>query len=155
MNYEKEIEILLKKLPHKLQVKYALYCAESVFHLVKDEDKPVVRKSLDTAALWLVDKASADEVYAASSAISPAYAASVAISAVYAATAATAATAASYAAASASAISAAYAARAAVSASTKDKNNASKHYYKELIRMIKDLTELDKLIYDLTDKEFL
>ena len=141
MNYAKEIEILLNKLPHKLQVEYALYCAESVFHLVKDEDKPGVRKSLDTAALWLVDKASADEVYASaySSAISAASYASYAAASAYAASAT----------AYSSAISAAYAARAAISAyssaSTKDKNNASKHYYEELVRMIKDLT----------DKEFL
>ena len=155
-NYGKEIEILLKKLPYKLQVKYALYCAESVFHLVKDEDKPGVRKSLDTTALWLVDKASTDEVYASalsqtvtasaySSAISAAYAADAAVSAYSSASAASSA---SY------AYSYAYLS-AYCSASTKDKNNASKHYYKELIRMIKDLTELDKLIYDLTDKEFL
>lgn len=117
MNYEKEIEILLKKLPHKLQVKYALSCAESVFHLVKDEDKPIVRKSLDTTALWLVDKASADKVCAS---------------------------AATYAAAARAAVSAVYFA-------AKVKDNASKHYYEELVLMINDLTELDKLIYDIND----
>ena len=141
MNYEKEIKRLLEGLPHKLQVKYALSCAESVFHLIKDEDKPVVRKSLDTAALWLVDKASADEVYAASSAISPAYAAaaataySAAYSAVYAADAAY--------------YAAYYAADLAVDAAAKAKDKDLKHYYEELVRMIKDLTELDKLIYDI------
>ena len=136
-NYGKEIEILLKKLPHKLQVKYALSCAESVFHLVKDEYKPGVRKSLDTTALWLVDKVSADEVYAAyivsASAAYTAY--SSAISAAYAADAAY------YAATSAAYL--------AVDAAAKAKDKDLKHYYEELVRMIKDLTDLDKLIYDI------
>ena len=134
MNYGKEIEILLKKLPHKLQVKFALSCAESVFHLVKDEDKPGVRKSLDTTALWLVDKASADEVYAYAAYI---VSASAAYSAVYAADAAY------YAATSAAYL--------AVDAAAKAKDKDLKHYYEELVRMIKDLTELDKLIYDIND----
>ena len=140
-NYGKEIKILLNKLPHKLQVKYALYCAESVFHLVKDEDKPGVRKSLDTTALWLVDKASADEVYASANYTACAYyaaayaTASAAAATVYAASATSAYF---YAATSASAASAA-----------KAKGKDLKHYYEELVRMIKDLTDLDKLIYDI------
>jgi hypothetical protein len=151
MNYEKEIERLLYKLPHRLQVTYALDCAESVFHLVEDKDKEVVRKALDTTALWLIDKASSDEVYAAHSAYSTASAADAAYYAVYAASNADAA----YYAAYYAAVYAYYAACSASAATAASSRKGIKHYYEELLGMIKRLTELDKLIYDLNDKELL
>jgi len=105
----------LSKLPHILQVYFALFCAKQVAHLVKPEHKVVCDKALETVELWFNGKATAEECKTAANAYvayATAYAAAYAYYAAYAAAnAADAAYAAAYAADAADA--AAYAADAA------------------------------------------
>lgn len=55
MNIEKlDLRELLRPLPHKLQVKFALDCVNDVKHLITD---PESLKALKVTALWLEDKA--------------------------------------------------------------------------------------------------
>jgi hypothetical protein len=61
MTPDQEIKNLLPKLPHKLQVCFALYCAKDVSSLVKDEHKEIVKACIDTVELWLRGKATAEE----------------------------------------------------------------------------------------------
>ena len=58
----------LSKLPHTLQVYFALFCAKQVSHLVKPEHKVACDKALETAELWLDGKATAKECKTAANA---------------------------------------------------------------------------------------
>ena len=151
-----EIRSLLPKLPHKMQVSFALYCAKDVYPLVREEDRTVVKDCLDIVELWLKGKATAKEckavadttyniaytVYTARAVINAANAANV----VYAANAA--ANAAAYAAYySAYAYAAAHSASNAVSTANYDK--AMEKYLKHLNEMIKDLTSIEKILFNM------
>ena len=137
----------LSKLPHTLQVYFALICAKQVAHLVKPEHKVACDKALETAELWLDGKATAEECKTAANAAYAAYAAAYAAAAnaaadaaayaAYAAAYAAAATADAAYAANAAANAAAYAAYAAY-AYTADTDKqaiieAQWVYYKELL----------------------
>ena len=138
-----EIKSLLPKLPHKMQVSFALYCAKDVFHLVRDKDRTVVKDCLDTVELWLKSKATAEECNATADA-------TFALGDTYAAVdAANAARAASYSAYFA-ADTAAYTACAATDAtSTANYDKAIKKYLNHLNKMIKDLTPIEKVLFDI------
>jgi hypothetical protein len=69
MTPQEEIANLLLILPHKLKVRFALYCARDVFHLVEDKNKEVAKACIDTVALWLKGKATAEECRAATHSI--------------------------------------------------------------------------------------
>ncbi len=74
-------EQILNLLPHKMQVRFALKCANDVRHILKDERST---KALDIIALWLEDKATTEEVrvaYTAANAASYADAAAAAAAA--------------------------------------------------------------------------
>ena len=58
----------LEKLPHELQVTFAIFCAKQVIHLVKDEDKKVCVKAIETAEAYLEGKASKEDCKAAANA---------------------------------------------------------------------------------------
>jgi hypothetical protein len=120
----------LKKLCHHSQIYFAIFCAEQVFHLVKQEHQPVCRHAIDIAKLFIEGRATKEECRAA------AYAAYAAADA--AANAACAAGYAAYVAAANVAANAAYAATAAADAAAalKDKQAiiaAQWVYYKELL----------------------
>ena len=151
-----EIKSLLPKLPHKMQVSFALYCAKDVFHLVKEEDRATVKACIDTVELWLKGKATVKEceaaAYAAANAINNvAYNASAAYysayySAYYTAYAAADAT---YAAAHI-AHYAAYAANAKAGGNgTTFYNKAMEKYLNHLNEMIKDLTSIERILFNI------
>jgi hypothetical protein len=111
---KKEVEVItsdyLNKLPHKLQVYFAVFCAKQVTHLLSDKNRDVSLKAIAIAELWLEGKATSEEcrkaavasyagyaAYAAAAGYAAAYAADAA-GAGYAAEAADAAAAAGYAA---------------------------------------------------------
>ena len=119
-------ESILELLPNKTNVRFALFCAHQVKHLVKKEYQEVCLKAIEVAELFLEDRATKEEcgkaadaaisaadaaAYAADAAAS--YAASYAAYAAKAAAYAANASAASASAASASAYAAAYAYTAA------------------------------------------
>jgi hypothetical protein len=134
MNYEKEIENLLTPLPHKLQVRFALDCALDVKHLMAPESI----QALDAVEKWLKGEVTQAEIEAvAATASHAAYAA--AQSASYAA----------YAAAYAAAPAAYHASLAAsYAAAGKNKDKKIKEYYENLRSMILNMSELEKLVYD-------
>jgi hypothetical protein len=146
---KKDIEKLLSPLPKQLQVEFALYCAKDVFHFIKNKDQAdTANLCIELTTRWLKGENVIENelLYAASYAsASAAYADSAAsyaaASAAYAhaASAAYAAHAASYAAASAS------------SAAFYAKNEQQKlyEYYKYLLNMINNLSELERVIYDI------
>src|SRR5574343_881466 len=60
----------LSKLPHKLQVLFAIFCAEQVFHLALEEYKSLCREALDTAKSWVFgDGATIEECKKAADAV--------------------------------------------------------------------------------------
>ena len=148
-----EIKSLLPKLPHKLQVSFALYCAKDVYPLVREEDRAVVKACINTVELWLKDKATAKECVTASYAIythitHAANASSYAARSAYAA----------YTASTADAIYYAdYAANAAANAAnvkaggngTTFYNKAMEKYLNHLNEMIKDLTPIEKVLFNI------
>jgi hypothetical protein len=123
----------LEKLCHHSQIYFAIFCAEQVFHIIKQEHQPVCRQAIDIAKLFLEGKATKEECRVAADAAAAAYATYTAATANYAAYAA-------YAAANAADAAtyvnyAAYAAYAAAYAA-KDKQviiEAQWVYYKELL----------------------
>ena len=155
MTTREEIETILKNLPHKLQVTFAVYCANDAKHLMPKEG---------IAALELTDKwlktphlvSEKELVAAANAASAAAYAAHAAASAAahaanvpyaaYAAHAAANAANAAYAAhvAAHAAINAAYAA-----AYANKREEKLKEYKEHLVAMINGLTELEKVIWNL------
>ena len=147
-------------LPNKFLVKFALYCANDVRHLLKD---PESIKALEVTELWLEGKATIEEVtdaadnavYAKAAANAAAYTASYATAdaANAAAYAINAAAYAAYAAANAtnaSSIAAAYAANAAYAAAyaaARTPPTATyKKYQDKLLEMINDLSELERIM---------
>ncbi len=157
---------LLNKLPHQIQVSFALYCCNDIKELIIDERSI---KALIIVEKWLNNPASVSsqelqDAYAASASASAATAAATAAASAYAAyaAAATAASAAYAATAYASAATAyasaatatayaayaaAYAAYAAAYSAKKDKKLLQ--YYNHLITMIQNLTDLQKLIFNI------
>ena len=65
----------LSKLPHKLQVVFAIFCAKQVAHLIEEKDKEVCLRAIDIAIAFTEDKATKEDCTAYASA---AYAAAVA-----------------------------------------------------------------------------
>jgi hypothetical protein len=149
MNYEKEIEKLLTPLPHKLQVRFALDCALDVKHLMG----PEAIQALDVVGKWLKGEATQAEV--ADAAARANYAARAASHADYAANAAYAVYNAAYHAAQSASYAAnaaayaSYAANALAAAENRDKK--IKEYYENLRSMILNMSELERLIYGLTE----
>jgi hypothetical protein len=148
MNHLKEIQELLKPLPHKLKVRFALDCALDVKHLMT----PEAIQALDVVGKWLKGEVAQAEVEAAAAyAYNAAYAASSAshaaqsanYAAYYSAYATTTAARSDYAATRA-AYNAAY--HAASAGNNKDKK--IKEYYENLKGMILNMSELEKLVYE-------
>ena len=144
-------ESILKLLPHKTNVRFALFCANQVKHLVKKEYQEVCLKAIEVAELFLEDRATKEECGKAAVAANAAayastsYAASdaSAYAAYAAAYAANAAYAASYAyAAYASASYAAYAVDAAFYNNQETIKQEQMDYLRDLI--IAELPEEDK-----------
>ncbi len=153
MTYIKKIECILKIVPHKTRVLFAIYCAESVVQNLDKETKAPALAAIESAKAW-VKSPTEENASAASAAASAAYhvasnAAYAASNAAYAAHAAYyaayAASAAAHAASAASyAASATYAANAASHAAKEDK---FKEQYQYLLS-ISDLTKLEKILYE-------
>jgi hypothetical protein len=145
MNYEKEIEELLKSLPHKLQVRFALDCALDVKHLMAPESIQV----LDAVEKWLKGEATQAEIEAVVATASHAdYRA-----AYYSARAAAANAAyAVYNAAYHAAQSASYAAYNAALGAGNNKDKKSKEYYEKAKAIVSNLSELEKLVYNVEAK---
>ena len=153
----KQIKSLLPKLPYKLQVSFALYCAKDVFHLVRDKDKDRVKTCIDTVELWLKGKATAKECQAAADAsYASAYAADHAIhytahsaanAIYYTANAINTAYTASYAAYAA--YYSAYAAAKVAANTIIDSDKAAEKYLAHLNKMIKDLTPIEKVLFNM------
>lgn len=55
----------LEKLPHKMQVVFALFCAKQVEHLVSEQDKEAFDRCIDVVERWLEGRASKKECNAA------------------------------------------------------------------------------------------
>lgn len=53
---ERQLELLLKQIPHHYQVAYALYCAKSVQHLLAKNEIYLADKAISLVELWLKDK---------------------------------------------------------------------------------------------------
>jgi hypothetical protein len=153
MNYLNEIQELLKPLPHRLQVRFALDCALDVKHLMT----PEAIQALDVAEKWLKGEATQYEVEAATTAARAAYYAA----AYHAARADYAARAAYHAAATAAradyraayysaraAYGASYAAAYAAANAGNNKDKKIKEYYENLKGMILNMSELEKLVYN-------
>jgi hypothetical protein len=114
----------LQKLCHFSQIYFAIFCAEQVFHIIKQEHQPTCRQAIDIAKLFIEGKATKEECKVAADA---AYATANAAYAAYAAVDA-AANAATYVAEAAT--------YAAYYAALKDKHSIIKAqwvYYKELL----------------------
>ena len=160
MNYEEEIERLLRPLPQKFVVRYALAVAWDVYHLARDEDKAVIKACLDMVEAWLKGKATAKEVAVARdkawavsyTTVSTSYASSAAF---YAASAASTASHASCAApftASYATYVASHAAShasfyAASHATSQSYEEGMKKYHSLLLEMIRDLSETEKILW--------
>ena len=139
---------ILKLLPHKTSVMFALFCAHQVKHLIPKEHQEVCLKAIEVAELFLEGNSTKEEcVKAADAAISAAYDADAAYAA-YAADAAYASAYAAYAAYDAAAYAsyaAAYAANAANAAFYNNQETIKQeqmNYLRDLI--IVELPEEDK-----------
>ncbi len=141
-DYLNEIEELLKNTPHVYQVIFAIYCAESVVQNLDKETKAPALAAIESAKAW-VKSPTEENASAASAAASAAY--HVASNAAYAASNAAYAAHAAYAAYHA-ASNAAYAASNAAYAA---KNKKSKELYEMLLKIINDMTRLEKILYEL------
>ena len=127
----------LEKLSHNFQVRFALFCAKQVIHLVNFKDKAVCENAILTTEKWLEGKATAEECRIAASA---------ATSATWAADATDAAADAA-ADAARSAMNATWTADAAADAvdASKNKQQAIKEqwdYYLELLNFDKNFEEI-------------
>jgi hypothetical protein len=151
MTIQQEIENLLKPLPHRMKIIFAVYCCNDVKKLIPEKALP----ALELTEKWLIDPNSVSSLELQDAANAAAYAAYAA--AYYSANAANAASAAYraayyasyYAANAASAASTAYRfanAAAAYAAGRKNKLNEYKNY---LISMINDLSELERVLWGL------
>ena len=155
----KELEHLLKELPSKLQVEFALYCAKDVQHLAREKDKAIIGNAIRVTELWLIGKATTDECLAASSAAShAAYVSYIGYATLYASEAYEAAFDAAYAAAYAASLNAVHAASyasyaAAYAASAASCASYSVAYDKKLLKylnylkeMIQSMPEVERLL---------
>ena len=136
-----EIKSLLLKLPHKLQVSFALYCAKDVYPLVREEDRVVVKACINTVELWLKGKATAEECVAVTNIAYTAHAAAYAINTAYTASYATYAAYAAY--------YSAYAAAKVAANTIIDSDKAAEKYLAHLNKMIKDLTPIERVLYNI------
>ena len=133
---------ILELLPHKTNVRFALFCAHQVKHLIPKEHQEVCLKAIEVAELFLVGKATKKEcgkAADAANAAAHAYAANAAYAAAYAANAS-----AAYASASYAAVNAAAHAYASVSASNNQETLKQEQmdYLRDLI--IAELPEEEK-----------
>jgi hypothetical protein len=55
----------LRKLPHRYQVMFAVFCAEQVVGLIRERDKEICSKALETTKRWLRGEVSTEECRAA------------------------------------------------------------------------------------------
>ena len=53
MDYLKDIEQTLNKIPHIYRVQFSLYCAQSCFDNLTDEQKPLIKQTLGAVSNWL------------------------------------------------------------------------------------------------------
>jgi len=125
MHYRVELERLLNRLPHKLIVEFAVYCVNDVKELIPKKALP----ALELTEKWLKNPLSVSNKEL-SDATNAAYA-----------------TNATYAAANA-AHAAANAAHAAARAA-KSSEKKQEQYYTHLFNMITNLSELEKVIYNI------
>ena len=146
----KEIESLCNKLPKDIYVYFAIYCAEDCFYLVKAEDKAVIRHCIDTTKAYMKGQAAKTELDNATSTSYASSAANAAANAAYA-SAAYASSASASSAAYAASSAAAYSASSAASAVASKKETKLKEYLEVLKTMIKYLSPLEKLLYDLDE----
>ena len=116
---------MLKKLPHKSQVAFAVFCAKQVFHLVKEEHKAVCTKAIEAAEGFIYGNATAEECGITGAAADAAYTAAYAVAADAAAYAADAGAYAAYA--------AAYAAGVAYGTNKQEIVHEQIRYYEELL----------------------
>ena len=144
MNYREELENLLNKLLHRIQVEFALYCAKDVFHLISEKDKAYAQNCIETVEGYLKGEKTKEDCRKA------AYAAN-AVTTDYAAYAAYAEAAAGYAAAkaakAANAADAAYDTDWAAYYAAKAKKVDIKEYYDLLLTWINELGTIEKLMY--------
>jgi hypothetical protein len=134
---------MLDKLDHKMQVRFAVFCAKQVIDLVDAKYKEACLKAIEAAEGFVEGRVSKKECYTAGYAVSAGYAAHAAgyAGAAYAAAYAAgyAVSAAGYAVSAANA--AAYAANAAVLA-RKDVEQEQIRYYNELLNFDKIVEEM-------------
>jgi hypothetical protein len=57
--------VYLNKLPHRYQVMFAIFCAEQVIGLVREQDREVCLKAIEVAKRWLRGEVSEEECKAA------------------------------------------------------------------------------------------
>jgi hypothetical protein len=129
----------LNKLPHRYQVMFAIFCTEQVVDLVREQDREVYVKALDTSKRWLRGEVSEEECRVAGDYAYARTAGCAACAAIYAANAASTAT---YA-----AIYAANTARAARAGVYAGKNETSLvkeqwDYYYELLNLDSNLEKI-------------
>lgn len=136
---------MLDRLDHKMQVRFAVFCARQVIDLVAEKDRPVCLQAIEAAEGFIEGKVSKEEcrdaayaAYAAADAANAAYAAYAAARAAYAA--AYAANAATY---------AANAADAAAAAAYAAGHDIKKAIEQEQIRYYNELLNFDKIVEDL------
>jgi hypothetical protein len=65
----------LHKLPHKYQVMFAVFCAEQVVGLIREQDREVCVKAIEVTKKWLRGEVSKEECRAAANAAYTTYAA--------------------------------------------------------------------------------
>jgi hypothetical protein len=147
-----EIGNLLKRMPHKAQVSFALYCAEDVYPLVKDNKK--AKLCIDLVKEWLrnPDRPGLEEelvaaAYAAYAARAAANATAHAVHAVVRAAYAAAHDA--YNAADNAALASVHAANAAYAAHTASHEEKTQEYYGVLVGY---LTNVEKEFYSQEEK---
>lgn len=137
-NYCELIRQTLEKLPRHTCVKFALFCTREAFEFINEEDKEIIKKTLDLVELWLVDSTKISEDDLHDSARTAAHTSTDAEYATAAANAAISYTNAAFYAAQA----ACYAAE--VTDYTKNKGKKHKTYYEYLLSII---TPLQKAIF--------
>jgi hypothetical protein len=144
----------LRKLPHRYQVMFAVFCAEQVIGLVKEQDRKVCLKAIEVTRGWLRDEVTTEECKAVARAAHAATCAIDAAHAIYATCAAGYAAAAAgggYAACAADAAAAAYTAYTADAAyayafhAGKNRNKVIKeqwNYYYDLLNLDENLEKI-------------
>jgi hypothetical protein len=135
---ELSLKQILERIPRKLVVRFTLDCAYDVKDYIKD---PRSIKALEITELWLIDKATNEELRVAAYA-----AANAAYTAAYASYAANAANATVYAINAADATYTAYASYAAACAAT-DASKITKKDYTQIL--LNSLSELERLMWNL------